>query len=126
METQTAARYFKVCGACRRGWATWDDFVADPQVRLLGLQAVEHVPDASLLVFEHGCGSSVSVLVNRLQDLLPEHPAAGWPSLRGGELCRRHCFSLEDHAPCDRRCSHVRDRDLLRLVEELKQSPGQG
>lgn len=92
-------------------------------MRLLGLQAVTAVPDANLLVFEHRCGSSVSVLTRRLQRLLPGHPAADWPSLRGSDACRKHCLSLADHAPCDLRCRHTRDRDLLAFVEAMKARP---
>ena len=116
-----ASAVFKVCGACLRPWPTWEDFVADPGVKLLGLQALPDVPDASVLVFEHRCGSSISVLTKRLLHLLPL-PDAGeedWPSLRGTDECRRHCLSLADHAPCDRQCRNARDRELLTLVEGI-------
>lgn len=124
MDPTTTNRHFKVCGSCRQPWATWDEFVADPAVRLLGLQAVTEVPEASVLVFEHGCGSSVSVLTKRLYHLLPHHPSAEFPSLRGTEACARHCFALGDHAACDRLCVHGRDRDLLKMVEALHADRG--
>ncbi len=111
---------FKLCGACGRRWGSWDEFVADPDVKLLGLQAMPTVPDASVLVFEHACGSSISVLTRRLLHLLPDSPAAVWPSLRGTDACARHCFSLADHAPCDRHCANARDRELLGLVQVTK------
>ena len=41
-------------------------------VRLLGLQAVITNPDFNVLVFEHRCGSSISILTPRLRHLLPE------------------------------------------------------
>ncbi len=118
----TSERAFKVCGACRQAWPSWEAFVGDPGVRLLGLQALADVPDASVLVFEHRCGSSISVLTRRLLHLLPlPDPAqSAWPSLRGTAECRRHCFSLEDQAPCDRHCRNARDRELLTLVKELR------
>jgi hypothetical protein len=111
---------FQACGSCRQAWRTWDDFVADPGVRLLGLQAVLKLPDANLLVFEHRCGSSVSIFTHRLRHLLPDHPADGWPSLRGTVECPGHCLSLVDLASCERPCSNARDRDLIRLVQRLK------
>jgi hypothetical protein len=110
---------FKTCGSCRTPWGTWDQFAADPQLRLLGLQAIAGVPDASLLVFEHGCGSSVSVLTKRLRHLLPDHQAAGWPSLRGTDDCPGHCINLGDNSVCARQCRNVRDRDLIPLVQKL-------
>ena len=119
MDPSPVGHPVKVCGSCGRPWRSWDDFLGDPQLRLLGLQAVARVPDANLLVFEHRCGSSVSLLTKRLRHLIPEHPADAWPSLRGTDQCRRHCLSLEDHEACDRPCRHARDRDLLALVEDL-------
>jgi hypothetical protein len=117
-----AVRPFQICGSCRRSWPTWEDFVLDPKVRLLGLQAVMALPDASLLVFEHSCGSSVSILTRRLRHLLPG-PGVGvaWPSLRGTEQCGGHCLLLEDLAACDRPCSNARDRDLIKLVQRIRE-----
>ncbi len=120
MTDAAAEKPFKVCGACSRAWNTWEEFAADGELRLLGLQAVPDVPDASVLIFDHRCGSTVSVLTSRLHHLLPEHPAADWPSLRDGPECARHCFALTDHAPCERHCRNARDRDILKLVEGMR------
>lgn len=116
-----ADRPFKRCGSCGQRWGSWEDFVGDPAVKLLGLQAMPAVPDASVLVFEHACGSSIPALTRRLHHLLPaDHPAAAWPSLRGTEQCARHCFTLADQVPCDRHCRNARDRELLVLVQARK------
>jgi hypothetical protein len=50
-----------------RAWPTWDRFVLDPALRLLGMQSDVAHPDVNLLVFEHDCGSSISVLTRRLR-----------------------------------------------------------
>jgi hypothetical protein len=114
---------FQVCGSCRARWARWEDFVVDPRVELLGLQAVPILPDASLLIFEHGCGSSVSILTKRLRHLLPDDPASrGLPSLRGTEHCPGHCLSLKDMAACDRPCVNARDRELIKIVRRLRET----
>ena len=110
---------FKTCGSCRQNWSSWEDFAYDPALRLLGLQAIAGVPDASLLVFEHRCGSSVSVLTRRLRHLVPDHEAAGWPSLRGTDECAGHCMQLGDNSACPRRCRNARDRALIGLVMRL-------
>ena len=118
--TVTVAGAFKVCGSCGRLWDTWDAFVTDPEVRLLGLQSIAAVPEATLLVFEHFCGSSVSVLTRRLHHLVPDHPAAQWPSLRGTEECPGLCLSLAERDPCDRHCRHARNREILALASVLQ------
>jgi hypothetical protein len=120
MDAMPAGFPVKACGSCGRVWRSWEELLGDPGLRLLGLQAVRRVPDANLLVFEHRCGTSVSLLTKRLRHLIPEHRADAWPSLRGTDQCRRRCLSLADHEPCDRCCRHARDRDLLAMVEALR------
>lgn len=115
-----AAPVFKVCGSCRHMWPTWQAFVTDPEVRLLGLQSPAAVPDANVLVFEHGCGSSVSILTRRLRHLVPDHPALGWPSLRETDGCPRHCLDRADRSPCGERCRHAMDREILAMVAGLQ------
>lgn len=121
MTVEGTALPFQTCGSCRRAWETWESFVLDPAVRLLGLQAVITNPDVNLLVFEHGCGSSVSILSRRLRHLLPD-PEPGDPSTRllGTEQCRGHCLRLEDLEACDAFCSNARDRELILLVQRIK------
>jgi len=115
---------FQVCGSCRRAWPTWEAFVVDPGVRLLGLQAAAANPDVNLLVFEHSCGSSVSVLSRRLRHLLPE-PEPGAPQVRllGTDQCRGHCLRLGDFEACDRACSNARERELIRLIGRMRKEP---
>jgi len=121
MTVERADLPFQTCGSCKGAWSTWDSFVRDPAVRLLGLQADVACPDVSLLVFEHGCGSSVSILSWRLRHLLPE-PQSGDPRARllGAEQCRGHCLRLGDLEACDAPCSNARDRELIRLVQRIR------
>jgi hypothetical protein len=121
MTVECAAGPFQVCGSCRRAWPTWDRFVLDPAVRLLGLQSEATYPDVNLLVFEHACGSSISILSRRLRHLLPEpEPGAPRASLRGTDQCRRHCRHLADLEICDAPCANARDRELILLVQRMK------
>ena len=112
---------FRACGCCGQVWQSWEDFVLDPGLRLLGLQANGVLPDANLLVFEHRCGSSVSVLTSRFRQLLPDsQEASALPSLRGTEQCSGHCSSLENLEQCDRPCINARDRRLILHVMGMK------
>ena len=114
---------FKVCGSCRHAWADWQAFVLDPTLRLLGLQAIPGLPDSNLLVFEHRCGSSVSVLALRLRHLLSvEDQAADRPVLFGSETCSGHCRVIENLATCDRSCANARDRRLALLIADAKKA----
>jgi hypothetical protein len=105
---------FQTCGSCRRAWPAWDRFVLDPAVRLLGLQSEIANPDFNLLVFEHECGSSISILCRRLRHLLPDPEPGGTPALlMGTDQCRGHCLRLGDLEACDAPCSNARDRQLI-------------
>jgi len=119
MSVECAAPPFQVCGACKGAWPTWEAFVVDPAVRLIGLQSVVTNVDINLLIFEHTCGSSISILARRVRHLLP--PTDGpLPRLMGSAQCRGHCLRLDDLAACDAPCSNARDRDLILLVERRK------
>ncbi len=122
MTTGRATGAFQICGSCKRAWPTCESFLLDLEVRLLGLQAVPGNTEYNLLVFEHRCGSSISILTPRLRHLLPPGDG-GIPSERlfGTDQCRRHCLRLEDLEQCDAPCSNARDRQLILLVQRLKE-----
>jgi hypothetical protein len=119
MTVKRAARPFQTCGSCKGAWPTWESFVLDPAVRLLGLQSVIANPDVNLLVFEHVCGSSISILSRRLRHLVPE-PDGSPVRLLGTDQCRRHCLLLADLEACDAPCANARDRALIQLVQRMK------
>ena len=114
---------FKECGACRAIWMDWKSFIDDPKVRLLGLQVVPGMPDANVLVFEHGCGSSISSLTSRLRHLVSEdEPADNLPRLYGTETCEGHCRSIADLEICNQPCGNARDRRLAIHISDLKKA----
>ena len=125
-KVQTDTRVFRTCGSCGQEWPNWEDFVRDPGVRLLGLQAITNLPDANLLVFEHRCGSSVSVLASRFRQFLPDsQDFSGRSSLRGTDQCSGHCLHLENLQQCDQPCINARDRRLILRLLEMKRQVGQ-
>jgi len=120
----STAGVFQVCGACEYAWPTWDQFVRDPAVCLFGFQAMPPELDCNLLVFEHRCGSTISVLARRLRHLLPEPQADALPLLFGTGECGGHCRNLEDLAACAAPCRNARDRALILAVRSLKAVDG--
>jgi hypothetical protein len=113
---------FQKCGSCGKTWAGWQEFVFDPSVLMLGFQAFVPVPDANLLVFEHRCGSSISILARRLRHLgAPEGCQADDPVLFGTETCNEYCRDIKDLRACDRPCANARDRRVVQLLFKMKQ-----
>ncbi len=112
---------FKTCGSCKYDWADWREFVSDPFLKPVGLQAITSVPDSNLLVFEHRCGSSVSIPSKMLRDLIPGAEEEGeLPLLFGKPECEGHCKSIADLTFCQEPCINARDRRLLLLLLEMK------
>ncbi len=115
---------FRTCGSCRRDWPTAAEFLGDPAVTVVGLQVAQHLPEANLLVFEHACGSSVSVRASRLRFLLPDpDEGSDLPDMLGSEECQGLCKRLEEWKACDRPCANARDRQLLQIVLRIKAGP---
>jgi len=119
-EDSAADQPFRECGACGRVWRQWREFILDPGVRLLGLQLAPGMQEANLLVFEHSCGSSISVLASRLRHLVPDDEPDDLRSLYGTEACAEHCRVIENLARCDQACANARDRRLAVMLHEIK------
>ena len=115
---------FCVCGRCQKQWAVWRDFVVDPEVRLLGLQHVPNIPNGNLLVFDHSCGTSVSILAQQLRTFVPDQEdavPADSPGSISTEECTRLCVDLEHLVACDRPCPRASDRRLAQAIVDLRQ-----
>jgi len=112
---------FKTCRSCHIHWADLQQFLHDPGISVLGLQAITSIPDSNLLMFEHRCGSTISVRAKLLRQLLPEpEEKIKLPLQFEKEGCEGHCRSLEDLAACRQPCSNARDRHLLLRLLEIK------
>jgi hypothetical protein len=114
---------FKECGSCHRIWEYWQDFISDPEVRLLGFQGSTRLPETNLLVFHHRCGTSISVLANKLRHILPkDEQELQLPILFGDENCSKYCREIENLKTCNRNCINARDRRLILAVLDMKKS----
>lgn len=91
------------------------------------MQSVVTHPQFNLLVFEHKCGSSVSILTRRLHHLLPD-PEPGQPGQRlsGTEQCSKHCRHLGDLEACDAPCVNARDRKLIKIIQQMRKTAAAG
>jgi hypothetical protein len=114
---------FHKCGSCKKAWETWQKFIFDPEVRLLGFQGSDRYPDTNLLVFEHRCGTSISVLAKRLRHILPQDKQKlELPILYASESCNQYCNKLENLKVCDKACINARDRQLIMMILEMRKA----
>lgn len=107
---------FRRCNMCGQAWASWEAFLHDPQISLIGLQAVPKVPAASVLVFNHARCGSISVRTAKLRPLV----GIDDNSLTEVEACDGCFRDLDDLARCDKPCAIAADRRLALEVRRRK------
>ena len=87
----------------------------------MGFQGSDRFPDTNLLVFEHRCGSSISVLAKKLRHILPpDEQKQELPVLFASDQCNQYCGKIENLKACDRPCVNARDRKLILRIFEMK------
>ena len=114
------AQPFRQCRVCGKQWNTWQEFLVDPSLQVLGLQAVPKIPKANVLIFNHARCGTVSILTSKLHELV-EVPDSAQPETEPCDGCFR---DLDDLAGCDRPCVIAKDRRLTLKVLALKRGGG--
>jgi hypothetical protein len=104
---------FKSCSLCDWEWSSLAEFASDPDAQPLGLVIHFRDPYASLLLFNHRCGTTLAVRADEFRDRLP---ALGGELRAGQAGCERRCLRFEDLADCDQPC---RNAPLRHLMVEL-------
>ena len=109
---------FRKCGVCGQVWMTWQAFVLDRELTLLGLQAAPRTPRANALVFNHKSCGSVSVLTYKLRGPL------GLPDPEPDEdgSCDGCYRDLAELAACDKDCPIAPDRKLVGMIQEARRN----
>jgi hypothetical protein len=121
---ERAAATFRICGSCGRRWSSVVEFLDDRELSVVGLQVAGHMPEVNLMIFQHACGSTVSLLTARLRLLLPLPGASVTVSedLFGTDRCRELCLDLGNWSTCELPCINAADRRLLKAVVDRKSS----
>jgi len=83
---------------------------------LVGFQVDTTCPRGGLFLFNHTCRDTFAVPANAFLDLAQGPMVAG--SLRGTELCERHCLHQSDLDPCRQECECAFVREVLQAVRD--------
>ncbi len=110
---------FKYCSICNKIWMTRDEFVHDPEVSLLGYQPNFVVVSRGLFLFNHDCGSTMSLNVGTFADYY--HGPVFSRSLFGSSDCQGLCLHRNDLRPCPQECECAYVRSILERIRELKE-----
>lgn len=116
----TQTEPFKMCQLCRTHWDNREQFVADPQVVLVGYQANFVVPARGLFLFDHACRNTLSVDVWTFADLYEGEVFE--ESRRGTEECPGYCLHENDLRPCPAHCECAYVREILALLQQPRET----
>ncbi|MEN8256254.1 MAG: hypothetical protein ABFS09_00135 [Thermodesulfobacteriota bacterium] len=106
---------FKKCTACGEKWLSQDEFLADQNVSLLGLQVCFDDLLEGLILFNHSCKTTFSVEVSKFENLY-KGPRYLEPAT-GTEECPGYCLNERELKPCPTKCSCSFVREILQKIK---------
>jgi len=107
---------FKECQVCNVAWRERDDFLADPDVVLIGYQANFVVLEKGLFLFNHSCRGTMSVQVSEFSDL---YSGPIFQTRKTGtDACAGYCLHRNVLKPCPAECECAYVREILQLLKK--------
>lgn len=112
---------FKVCPTCGKVWKALDEFLADPELELMGYQVHFEDLTGGLFIFIHhheNCGTTLAVPVGQFTSL-SERPILT-PRGQPVEHCPSLCVREGALTPCPNECECVWVREVMQAIRERK------
>lgn len=111
---------FKECYKCGHQWATREEFLRDPEAKILGYQVFFDDLKKGMLLFNHSCGTTTAVHVRQFLDLLDTPFQSGRHP--DGRDCPGQCQTRNIMNPCspDCRCAFI--SRLMAVIEAYKKT----
>ncbi|MBU0909343.1 MAG: hypothetical protein KJ717_07215, partial [Proteobacteria bacterium] len=106
---------FKNCTACGKKWITQAIFLFDPAISLVGYQdSFEAVLEAGYLLFNHSCGTTLAVPVNKFQDL-PKRPVY-LENMKDEEISPEYCLNEDGEQDCRAGCECAHVKKIMKII----------
>jgi len=105
---------FKICSRCGFVWTGRAPFLGDPTLHLIGYQVHFEELSAGLFLFNHNCGTTLSVPAIEFQDLYAGPMFT--ERLTGTEGCQESCLHDDDLRPCPAKCECAYVREVLQVI----------
>jgi len=108
---------FKICPSCKAIWPTLDDYLSDPELNVVGYQAVLDDLCGGLFIFNHvhdDCGTSMAIPVKEfvsLSELPILNRRIGCP-----EKCPGLCMHMDELGHCPVKCECTWVREVLQTI----------
>lgn len=111
---------FKQCTCCNSDWKTRDDFLADPGIELIGYQVSFDELLLGLLLFNHTCGTTMAIPVNKLRDL---YTGSIYQTRKTGtDECPGYCLRQNELKACPAQCECAWIRELIQIISNMKKT----
>jgi hypothetical protein len=106
---------FKECSSCFNHWKTREDFLADPDVSLLGYQVHFEDLETGWFMFNHKCGTTLAFTVATFSSLY-DGPVFTEHIHESGN-CPDYCRRSRDLSPCPLQCECAYVRELIQIIK---------
>jgi len=111
---------FKTCSQCGFVWRGRTSFLSDPTLNLIGYQVHFEELSAGLFLFNHNCGTTLSVQAKEFRDFYGG--AIFTERLMGTEQCQGSCLRQDDLRPCPEKCECAYVREVLQVISHWPKS----
>ena len=111
-------RMFKICPKCSEIWNSRSDFLADTTLELIGYQSHFKLLTLGLLLFNHSCGTTLSIFADEFKDLY-DGPTFK-DRLTGTKTCPGYCLNTSELRPCPNQCECAYVREIVQRVKNWR------
>ena len=105
---------FKKCSMCETLWQTREEFLCDPEIELIGYQVDFRELVAGFLLFNHTCGTTLSLRVESFRDLY-DGPVFS-ERRTGQDECPEYCLHSDELRPCSLGCECAFVREIIQII----------
>ncbi|OGV53649.1 MAG: hypothetical protein A2X49_06250 [Lentisphaerae bacterium GWF2_52_8] len=106
---------FRQCSCCKHEWASLDDFLSDPAIKLVGYQVNFGELELGFFLFNHCCKSTISMQVKVFSQLYG-HPRFK-NRLTGSSSCGGVCLKMDELGRCPNECECAYVREVMQIVQ---------
>jgi hypothetical protein len=120
MRNTNESEYFKGCSYCKLNWMSRDDFLSDPDIKLIGYQPHYKNMEEGLFLFNHlGCNSTLSIVSQKFRDLYTG-PLYTSSKLEDDKLnyddCPDFCLFKNKMKGCLQQCERAFVSEIIQVI----------
>lgn len=106
---------FKKCLPCDKKWFARDDFLWDPDIKIIGYQVNFDDLVAGAFLFNHSCGATLALSVRYFNGLY-EGPIFK-DRITGSDDCPGYCLYKDQLDKCVARCECAYVRNIIDIIK---------